>query len=283
MRTQGHIRSGAFDLAYSIEGDGSPVIVIGSSVYYPRTFSQELRHSLKLVFLDHRGFARSSDPVRVEDFAFDRILDDIELARMQLGLGRVVVLGHSGHGYMALEYAKRYPQHVSHVVMIGTGPSHSSADMELAEQYWNGAVCPERKAKLEQDLRQLPAEINAAPEKRFITFCLRLGAKSWFDHNFDATELWRDVHVNMPGFDHLWGEVFRDIDVTRGLDALDVPVFLAMGRFDYLVAPYSAWQSRRKSFRDLTVRVFDRSSHTPQMEESASFDAELLRWLSSKS
>ena len=35
----------------------------------------------------------------------------------------------------------------------------------------------------------------------------------------------------------------------------------------------------RSSFADLTLRVFDRSSHTPQLEESDVFDAELLRWL----
>jgi proline iminopeptidase len=278
---RGSLRSGPFELGYSVEGEGRPTLVIGSSIYYPRTFSPALRRSLKLAFVDHRGFVPTEE-VPQSEYSLDVILDDIEKVRAHLGFEQVVIVGHSGHGYMALEYAKRYPERVSHVVMIGTGPSHSAADMALAERAWEEAVCPERKAQLERDLQRLPAEIAAAPERRFITFCLRLAAKSWYDPTFDATAQWKDVRVNMPIIDHVWGEVFRDIDVTAGLERLEKPVFLALGRFDFLVAPYWAWDSRRKSFRDLTVRVFDRSSHTPQFEESDLFDAELLRWIASR-
>jgi proline iminopeptidase len=279
---RGTISSGSFELGYSIEGAGTPAIVIGSSVYYPRTFSQNLRQSLKLVFADHRGFAHSSETVPVSEYGLDLVLDDIELVRRHLGLDTIVIIGHSGHGYMALEYAKRYPQNVSHVVMVGTGPSHSAAHHEATEQYWQESVCPERKAELERGLQLLPAEIEAAPEKRFVTYCVRMGARSWYDHTYDATALWEGVHVNMPAFDHLWGETFREIDITKGLDQLDIPVLLALGRYDYLVAPYGAWTPYRENFRDLTVRVFERSGHTPQLEESDLFDAELLRWLASR-
>jgi len=280
---RGTIPSGGFDLAYSVEGRGVPAIVIGSAVYYPRTFSQTLRTSLQLIFVDHRGFARTGKDLQPADYALDVVLDDIDLARRHFGHDKVIVIGHSGHGYMALEYAKRFPQHVSHVVMVGTGPSHSAAHHEASERYWQESVCPERKAKLASDLALLPAEIEAAPEKRFITFCIRLGAKSWYDHTFDATPLWEGVHVNMPVFDHLWGEVFRDIDIRHGLGRLDAPVFLALGRYDYLVAPYATWDPYRGSFRDLTVRVFEKSGHTPQLEESELFDVELLKWLELKS
>ncbi|QRN97964.1 alpha/beta hydrolase [Archangium violaceum] len=279
---RGTVRSGSFELHYSMEGSGRPAIVIGSALYYPRTFSDELRRSLRLVFVDHRGFAHSSKEEPASEYALDLLLADVERVREHLGLDEVIIIGHSGHGYMALEYAKKYPRHVSHVVMICTGPSHGAAHNQLKEQYWEEAVCPERKAKQERDLKLLPGEIAAAPERRFITYCLRMGARSWYDPEFDATELWKGVHVNMTMFDHVFGEVFRDIDITKGLDALDLPVFLAMGRFDYLVAPYSAWAPYREHFRDLTVRVFDRSGHTPQLEESRLFDAELLHWLDSR-
>ena len=279
---RGTIRSGRFDLAYSVEGDGTPALVIGSAVYYPRVFSQALRQSLKLIFADHRGFAQRSGDVPPSEYTLDVVLADIDLVRRHLGLEKVIVVGHSGHGYMALEYAKRYPQHVSHVVMIATGPSHSATHNAATEQYWQESVCPVRKAKLESDLAGLAAEIEAAPDRRFVTFCVRMGARSWYDYGFDAAPLWEGVQVNMPVFDHLWGEAFRDIDIAQNLDRLDIPVFLALGRYDYLVAPYATWEPYRSSFKDLTVRVFEKSGHTPQLEESALFDAELLSWLSSR-
>ena len=53
----GTIAVDEFNLRYKIEGEGKPTLVIGSSIYYPRTFSKNLRKHLKFVFLDHRGSA----------------------------------------------------------------------------------------------------------------------------------------------------------------------------------------------------------------------------------
>jgi len=237
---------------------------------------------LHLVFMDHRGFAKATREVSRADFGLDAILDDVDLLRQHLGLDRVVVIGHSGQGYMALEYAKRYPQHVSHVVIIGTGPSHGASHMDLAERHWREAVCPERKARHAENLSRLQADIEAAPERRFVTFCIRMCARTWFDPHYDAAPLWEGVHVNMEMFDVVFGETFRDIDIRRGLDAFDIPVLLALGRFDYLVAPAFTWDAYRGSFKDLTVRVFDRSGHSPHQEESDLFDGEVLRWLDAR-
>ncbi|MCA1403429.1 hypothetical protein I6F26_02280 [Ensifer sp. IC3342] len=87
------------------------------------------------------------------------------------------------------------------------------------------------------------------------------------------------VTVNNLVFDHLWGEVFRDIDIRQGLDRLKMPIMLALGRFDYLVAPASTWDEYRADVSDLTIRLFERSGHTPQLEESAAFDDALLEFL----
>ena len=105
----GTIEAGPFRLRYRIEGSGRPTIVIGSAVYYPRIFAAELRRHLRLVFLDHRGFAPSPGRVDRSAYALDALLDDVERARQQLGLERVAVMGHSGQPLLALEYAKRYP------------------------------------------------------------------------------------------------------------------------------------------------------------------------------
>ncbi len=269
-----------FQLHYRIQGTGTPAIVIGSSIYYPRTFSENLRNHLQLIFMDHRGFTPPGPSLDNSLFSLDVILDDIERLRQKLGLEKIIIMGHSGHGFMALEYAKKYPSHVSHVVLIGMGPNNSVKNQEASDQYFQDSVCPERKAILEENLRRLPQEIQANPNNRFITFCLRLGARSWYKYEFDASPLWTEVKVNMQIIDYLWGEVFRDIDITKGLETFENPIFLGLGQFDFLVAPFFTWDSIRKKFKNLTIRLFEKSSHTPQFEEPELFDRELLNWLS---
>lgn len=91
----GYIPIDKFQLGYRIEGIGKPAIVIGSSIYYPRTFSQNLRQHLRLIFLDHRGFSPQPASLESSEYTLDTLLDDIEHIRKTLGLSRIIVIGHS--------------------------------------------------------------------------------------------------------------------------------------------------------------------------------------------
>ncbi len=279
MSSTNHVYSNGFKLQYIVEGTGTPAIVVGSSLYYSRTFSANLRNSLNMVFVDHRGFSPPYDCQDTSQFQLDLLVDDIELIRKELGLNRVIMIGHSGHAFMALEYAKKYPDNVSHLVMMCAAPNLSRKGHMAAEQYLNDSVCPERKAVLAKNLEKLPQAIAAAPEKAFITYCLLMGPKSWFNYNYDATKLWGGIQVNMAMFDYVWGEVFRDIDITKNLDRLQAPAFLALGRYDYLIPPPYMWESVRDKFSNLTIRVFEKSSHAPHFEEPELFAQELIEWL----
>jgi proline iminopeptidase len=211
-------------------------------------------------------------------FAEDKLLDDVERARQQLGLGRIVIMGHSDHSLMALEYAKKYPANVSHVVMIGTSPGLGAENDRLRDQYWEESASPERKAAMEENRRRLPDEELAKlpPGQRFVRTYIRNSPRIWYDPYFDSSSLLEGVEANDDWFR---APFFRDVDITQGLDTFDRPVFLALGRYDFLEAPPSAWDLVKPKFRDLTVRVFERSGHWPHYEEPAVFDAELLRWM----
>ncbi|MCZ6776470.1 MAG: alpha/beta hydrolase [Ignavibacteria bacterium] len=276
----GTIAAGEFQLRYRIEGTGPTAIVIGSAIYLPRAFSENLRQHLRLVFMDHRGYAPSPGPMDASEFAPDKQLDDIGKARQELGLGRIIVMGHSIHSIMALEYAKRHPENVSHVVIIGSPVFNPASDqaMQAMALYWQEFASPERKAVMEENLKRLPNEELARlpPGQRFLRSYIRDAPRTWYDPRFDASALWEGVEAND---DYMRVPGFRDIDLTQGLDAFDRPVFLAQGRYDFRVEPPSFWDPIRPKFRDLTVRIFEQSGHWPHYEEAALFDAELLGWM----
>ena len=280
MEDNGTIDADGFQLRYTIAGKGTNAIVIGSSVFYPRTFSQNLREQLRMVFLDHRGFARLPRTIPERSFDLHTIVDDIERARRRLKLDRVVIIGHSGHAYMALEYAKTFPHRVSHLVMIGAAPDLSPASAAAAERSWQESVSPERKAALEENVQRTPDDSLASlsPAARFVKTYVRKGPKLWFNPAYDCAPLWDGVEPNEVLF-RIWGDVFSQIDVTHRLESLQTPVFLALGRYDFEVAPPSSWDPFRKHFQNLTVRVFEKSGHTPQLEEPQAFDSELLAWM----
>ena len=277
----GTIESGQFDLEYRIEGAGTPAIVIGFPNYYGRVFSTNLRSQLRFVFVDHRGSAPSPGAVPLSEYSLEQISDDIELVRTELNLGPVVIIGHSAHALMALEYGKKYPESVSRVVMIGIAPDLSDESNLEAEEYWEKMATAERKAALDSNwegvLQEEPEE--SYPGENFINTYVRNGPMAWYDHKFDSTPLWKGVDANMEMLGHVSGTLLAEIDITKGLEEFDRPVFLALGKYDFLVAQPSSWNRIKSKFNDLTIRVFDESRHTPQYEQAELFDSELLNWI----
>ena len=280
-REKGTIESGKFQLDYLIEGTGSPAIVIGFPNYYSRIFSQNLRSQLRMVFVDHRGTAPSPGPVPVSEFSLDQINDDLELVRNELGLGEVVIIGHSGHALMALEYAKNYPESVSHVVMIGIAPVLGEQTSAEREKYWDKMASADRKATLDANWEGVQEDPppDSYPGQNFIASYVRDGPMAWYDQEFDSTPLWQGVEVNLQMVNYVWGTLLSEIDISQGLNELERPVFLALGRYDFLVAPPSSWNPLKPHFKKLTLNVFEMSGHTPPYEEANLFDSKLLKWM----
>lgn len=275
-QTKGILERGGFELGYCIEGEGLATMIIGSSIYYPRTFSKKLEKKLQMIFMDHRGFGKALAPFTHASFELDNLIDDIEALRQKLNLNKMAVIGHSGHAFIALEYAKKYPEHVSHVILIATSPNGNT--FAASDQYFAESVCPERKALYEKNMQHLKADIEAHPDKRFISYSLRSGPRIWYDYQYDATPLWDNVSVIPEMFDYVWGNVFKNIDITKNLANFNKPLLLMLGRYDYWNPPH-LWEPLRSTFKDLTIRVFEKSGHTPQLEQAELFDHELLNWL----
>jgi proline iminopeptidase len=73
--------------------------------------------SLRLVYFDQRGSGQSERPWTGE-YGIAALIEDIEGLRRKLGVPRIALIGHSFGGALALEYAARYPEHVSAVVFV---------------------------------------------------------------------------------------------------------------------------------------------------------------------
>lgn len=78
-----------------------------------------LAEKLQLVYFDHRGNGRSGrgDPRR---YVLDEHVEDMEALREYLGLGLIVSIGTSYGGTVAMAHAARYPNSVSHLILVAT-------------------------------------------------------------------------------------------------------------------------------------------------------------------
>lgn len=119
-----------------------------------------LTDAMQLVYFDHRGQGRSArgDPAW---YTLDENVEDMEALRRHLGLGPIVSLGTSYGGMVAMAHAARYPEAVSHLVLMVTAAHGgfvaraaeivrqrgTEAQREQAERLWAGGFADEAEVK----------------------------------------------------------------------------------------------------------------------------------------
>jgi proline iminopeptidase len=265
------------ELFYSTRGSG-PVCLVLSSIGtkpYERMMPAHLSDRMKLVFVDLRGGGKSTgDP---GDLTFDVLADDLEAIRNDLGVERVAVIGHSILGVLAIEYARRRPASVSHVIAAGTPPRGDMASLAATTtEFFERDASEERKRTLRENMAALPA---GAPFGRVF---LAQTPMRFFDARLDAAPLFAEAEMKPAMLSHLLGDLTRAWDVSADADSLRAPIFLALGRHDYVV-PYILWEGVAEKLPNATVQIFERSGHHPFFEEPERFAATVTEWMARQS
>ncbi|MBN8278990.1 MAG: alpha/beta hydrolase [Gammaproteobacteria bacterium] len=278
MKESGVINVDGAALSYSIDGHGPPVLIIGSTKYYQRTFSKEFRTWCRCGFLDLRYFAEPGTSCSADRITLDDYVDDIEKFCSATAFGQFVLLGHSHHGNVALEYAKRHPARVSHLVLVGTPPCNVSHTLLEAHRYWDAQASESRRRLLSRNLEALRADKRLrSSEETYVAEYVADGPRYWYDPSFDATHLWEGVPVNLDML-KAFRQFFVDYSFKCGPTDLHAPVLVVQGRNDYAVPP-TLWTELLPRLPNVDYHVFEGSGHTPQLEEGRLFDTTFLRWL----
>jgi proline iminopeptidase len=147
-------------LFVEVIGHGYPLLLMHGGPgadHWSLTAFRPCADRLQLVFYDHRGNGRSAS-TPVSTMTWDNLTADADALRRRLGFDRWAVLGHSFGGMVALEYALRYPEHVSHLVLLDTGGDarwpmergpeilaergYGASTVRLARRFFSGAIEP---------------------------------------------------------------------------------------------------------------------------------------------
>src|SRR5262249_28515490 len=120
-------------------GQGTVVIVLHGGPDFDHSYLlpelDRLSDSYRLIYYDQRGRGRSADGVNPEDVTLASDIADMEKVREHFKLDSVVLLGHSWGTVLALEYALRYPQRVSRMILMNPAPP-STDDYHQLRKEW---------------------------------------------------------------------------------------------------------------------------------------------------
>jgi proline iminopeptidase len=131
-------------------GSGMPLVVIHGGPDFNHNYllpeMDRLASAFRLIYYDQRGRGKSSAGTLPEEVSIDSEIEDLEALRRHVGLESVALLGHSWGCLLAMEYAIRYPERASHLVLLNTAPA-SNADL-LDSRRLRQAAEPQTLAKM---------------------------------------------------------------------------------------------------------------------------------------
>lgn len=136
-------RSIAYETRRQAEGGVAVVLVHGSSTdrRFWRPMLPHLGEGHRLVAFDNPGHGQSGLP------ALKDIDDGVDVTRgliTALGLGRVVLVGHSMGGAIVQRYQRRHPEDVMAVALVSTAPCFALPG-DLVERWLGDAVAYRRE------------------------------------------------------------------------------------------------------------------------------------------
>src|SRR6266849_1443992 len=116
---------------YSREiGQGQPIIVLHGGPDFDHGYLlpdlDRLTDAFRLIYYDQRGRGRSADQVLPEEVTLASEIDDLDMVRQHFHLESPALLGHSWGTILALEYALRHPERVSHMILMNPAPASTS-------------------------------------------------------------------------------------------------------------------------------------------------------------
>lgn len=258
---------GADDAPVLIAHHGAPGL---GSRAEPRASFGRLADTYRVVVFDARGSGESEGN---GSFSHEQWAADIDGLREWIGAERIIMAGGSYGGFMAMEYAIRYPDRVRALVLRDTSPDNSheklardnafasarvQVDVEKFDRIFEGRV------RDNDDLRDCWREIlplydftydPAVVEERVATTPYRYEA-----HNYAFT-------VNIPQY-----------DLKPALSSISCPTLITVGRTDW-ITPVACSEVIAGLVPNSRLVIFEKSGHSPQIEEAEAWTRTVREFL----
>jgi proline iminopeptidase len=269
----GTFMSAGGELHYRSAGNGTPAVFLsggpGLTVDYIVPMGDFFPANYRRIFLEQRGTGRSRpasfDPATM---TLRTVVDDLEALRLHLRQDRILLVGHSWGGMLAMAYAVAYPDRVDRLILVGSGGPTLEfqgwfgdninarlrpEDVE-AQRYWQAAA----KRGVDRDKVALESLKAIVPGY----FFERKPALALADQMQDGS-LRADVYAL------LLADLAKQYDLRAGLKALARPVLIVHGHQDPIGDKTA--EDIHKLIAGSTLTYINKSGHFPWLEQPDDF------------
>lgn len=266
----------AHQLHFTALGSAGPTLVaipggpgLAGQCFLP--WIEPLAAACRLVLFDPRGCGESLADEEDPEIGLAAWVADIDQLRCRLGEDRLVLLGHSSGGHVALEYALRHPDRVAGLVLVNTAPRFSVSSEDLAR------------------MRSAVGEVVWPHFERVLTLQavddadLNRAARNVFPLELTRREPERVARM-LDGFGLRLVPFRRGLESLTGwgvaekLDQFQVPALVVAGAEDWFLPPAQS-AAAFAALPDVEVALFEQCGHLAFVDQPERFVATVGNWL----
>jgi proline iminopeptidase len=236
-------------LHYRQIGQGQSIILLHGGPDFDHTYllpdMDRLSDSFRLIYYDQRGRGKSAANVEPEDVSIQSEMEDLEALRKFFQLDSAAILGHSWGGVMAMEYAIRHPERVSHLILMDTAPASHEDYLLLRQEIGKRLAIQEEKwNRLRSSAEYAEGNPDAVAEYYRLWFSLTIKQPQHLD------SLIRRLRMSFTSEGVLLGRAIEDrlrdetwlsnsYDLLPNLKQINIPTLVIRGDYDFIPADCS--------------------------------------------
>jgi proline iminopeptidase len=249
--SEGHVLTDRARLYYRVIGEGQPIIILHGGPDFDHHYllpeMDRLADSFRLVYYDQRGRGRSAGDVQPADVGIASEIEDLESVRRHFGFNSIAVLGHSWGGVLAMEYATRYPDRVSHLILVDTAPASAEDWLALRQHLpsTRATADVERMRAIASSARYQAGDLEAEIEYYRIHFSATVRQAERLEQvigrlrtHFTEESVLTARAIEQRLYDDTWRS--DRFDLIPRLQALDIPTLVLHGEDDFIPVALAA-------------------------------------------
>jgi proline iminopeptidase len=244
LAREGFVQSGEARLYVRDVGRGAPIVILHGGPDFDHEYllpeMDRLAESFHLVYYDQRGRGRSFSGERPDDVTMVSEVEDLDRVRESFGFESIALLGHSWGGLLAMEFAIRHPERVSHLILMNSAPASRADAVELRKELVRRKSPAQnaRMSELRSDARFQAGDVETEAEYYRIHFSATLRNPDHLDAVVGRLRsAFTDVGIVAARAieDKLYEETWSrdEYDLIPALRQLDIPTLILHGDDDF--------------------------------------------------
>ena len=269
-------------------GSGTPLVVLHGGPdfnhHYLLPELDGLAGSSRLIYYDQRGRGKSSAGVAPEDVSIESEVDDLDRLRQHFGLETLPLLGHSWGCLVAMEYAARHPERVSHLVLMNPAPaSHQDLLRFREHREATEADTLSRMRAIAQTPNYLAGDISAEAEYYRLHYRRAVRQAEFIEPivarlrvHFGPEDILKARAIEVRLYEQTWNR--PDYDLPRRLGGFTGAMLVLYGESDFI--PLVCATHIAAAVTDARLVVLGESGHFAYLERPNEVRREIQSFLS---